>query len=233
MKYILSLSGGKDSIALLILLLKEKQRNPKDQQYPLDEVITCEMVGWEYDAIEPVIKRAEELCKASGVKFTKLKIEIEEKFKKYSWCGGVCRYGTSMKIDSLQKYYNENYPGELIIEYIGYARGEEQRINRFFKKTIKIYPLIEMGLTENDCLVLSYKNGFHWYDDGLELYDFIDRVSCKYCRNKNLKELKALHKSIPKYWEQLKQKQQETDRPFRKDYSLEELEEKWKEEGPR
>ena len=38
---------------------------------------------------------------------------------------------------------------------------------------------------------------------GVRLYDVLDRVSCWCCRNKNLKELRAIHDNLPEYWERL------------------------------
>lgn len=219
-KYILSLSGGKDSVALLLWLLEHKDK------YPLDEVITCNMQEWEYDCIESVINKCKELCIAHNITFTQLNINMNN-FSKYSWCGSTCRWGTTLKTETLKKYYNTNYKDYIIVEYLGYAKGEEKRINRQFENTIKIYPLIENDLTENDCLVMCYKHHIHWIDDGKELYDYLDRVSCKYCRNKNLKELEAIYKHFPKYWEQLHLMQQKTHLQYYKRYSLEQLEHKF------
>lgn len=220
LKYILSLSGGKDSVALLLFLLNNKEK------YPLDEVVCCNMVDWEYDCIPAVINKCVELCEKNNILFTEFKIPMTA-FAKYSWCGGTCRWGTTLKTETLKRYYNENYNDSVIVEYLGYAKGEEKRINRNFTNTIKIYPLIENGITENDALVMCYKNGFHWIDDGKELYDYLDRVSCKYCRNKNLKELEAIYKHFPKYWQQLHMMQEKTHLRYYKRYSLEALEEKF------
>ena len=235
MKYILSLSCGKDSVALLLYLIQDMKKKEKDRRYPLDEVIQCEMVGWEFGSIGEVSKQCQKLCKENNIKFTKFDIPITEKFCKYSWCGGNCRYGTSLKVQMMAKYYQEQYPNETIVEYLGYANGEQKRINRYFNKVIKVYPLIENNISENDALIMCYKNHIHWKEENengkqVELYDYVDRVSCFCCRNKNLKELKAMYKHFPEYWEKLKQMQSQTDRPFRKDYSLEELEEKFKTE---
>lgn len=37
----------------------------------------------------------------------------------------------------------------------------------------------------------------------IRLYDVLDRVSCWCCRNKNMKELKAIHDFLPQYWTRL------------------------------
>lgn len=37
----------------------------------------------------------------------------------------------------------------------------------------------------------------------MRLYDMLDRVSCWCCRNKNLKELEAMHEHLPDYYERL------------------------------
>lgn len=229
MKYILSLSCGKDSVATLLYLLADLKKKEKDRRYPLDEVIQCEMQGWEFDSIETVSKQCYELCKANNIKFTKMVIPIMDKFNNYSWCGGTCRYGTTAKMQAMSKYYKEQYPNQVIVEYLGYADKEQKRINRYFNKVIKIYPLLENGITENDALVLCFKNHIHWWEENkngqiVELYDYLDRVSCVCCRNKNLKELESIFIDFPKYWKKLKEMQKETTIQFRKNYSLEELE---------
>lgn len=232
MKYILSLSCGKDSVALLLFLIEDMKKKRKDRRYPLDEVIQCEMVNWEFDSIGEVSKQCQRLCEENNIKYTKFEIPIMDKFCKYSFCGGNCRYGTTWKIQTMANYYKEQYPDETIVEYLGYADKEQKRINRYFNKVIKIYPLLENGITENDCLVMCYKNHIHWLEEDkegnlVELYDYLDRVSCFCCRNKNLKELETLYKTFPKYWKKIKQMQGQTERPFRNDYSLEELEAKF------
>lgn len=58
-------------------------------------------------------------------------------------------------------------------------------------------------MTEADCLALCYGRGHTWDEGGVRLYDVLDRVSCWCCRNKNLKELKAIHDNLPAYYERL------------------------------
>ena len=210
------MSCGKDSVAMLLTVLEKKE------VYPLDEVIYCD-TGWDFDSIYNVWIKIKEICKNNGIKCTKIDTPLEEKFSKYSWCGGMCRWGTTAKVQALKGYYKLVYPNFNVVEYIGYARGESKRIKHRTDKS-QVFPLIEQGLTENDCLIKCYRNGIHWIENGKELYDTLDRVSCKFCRNKNLKELKGLYKEFPKYWEELKAKQLTTDRQYRKDYTIEELE---------
>lgn len=45
--------------------------------------------------------------------------------------------------------------------------------------------------------------GATWEQDGVCLYDVLDRVSCWCCRNKNQRELRAIHDHLPRYWQQL------------------------------
>ena len=66
-----------------------------------------------------------------------------------------------------------------------------------------IHPLAEWGVTEAEALAYCYTHGFEWMERGVRLYDALDRVSCWCCRNKNLKELRAIHDQLPEYWERL------------------------------
>lgn len=64
-------------------------------------------------------------------------------------------------------------------------------------------PLVEMGMSEADCLELCYRRGHDWEQDGVRLYDVLDRVSCWCCRNKNMRELRAMSKELPFYFDRL------------------------------
>lgn len=72
--------------------------------------------------------------------------------------------------------------------------------------------------------VISYEKGFYW--DGL--YEHFDRLSCWCCPLKNLKELKILYKYYPDLWNELKKMDEKAYNQFRADYSVEQLEQKFK-----
>lgn len=56
-----------------------------------------------------------------------------------------------------------------------------------------------------------YDAGFDWGG----MYEYLDRLSCKYCRNKNLKELRNIRMHYPEVWEELKEYQKRTYRPYK------------------
>lgn len=140
----------------------------------------------------------------------------------YSWCGGLVRWGTREKARVCNKYCENSY------QYIGIAYDEKDRIKD------KIYPLVEWKMIEKDCLEYCRQHGIKWIEHtkngDIDLYDILDRVSCWCCSNKNLKELRNIYLYLPEYWEKLKELQLKTERPFKKDRTVFELEEKFKNE---
>lgn len=137
----------------------------------------------------------------------------------YSWCGGTCRWGTTDKLEAMDKYAQEKSAKV----YIGIASDENNRIEKE-RKGYKIMPLVDWGKTEADCLAECYKLGYTWHEHGIDdngspstvrLYDILDRVSCWCCSNKNLKELKNIFRYLPKYWKKLKDLQRRNERPMK------------------
>lgn len=227
MKYIASCSFGKDSLAMLLLILEE--------DLPLDEVVFYD-TGMEFEAIYNVRDRVLPILKERGIKYIELKPKdpfeysmFEKPVRKrdgtisngYSWCGGRCRWGTTEKLKAIERYSKGNY------EYIGIAYDETRRINRE-RKPNKLMPLVDFRMTEQDCLDFCYERGFDWIEDGIELYSILDRVSCWCCCNKNLRELRNYYVYLPRYWNRLKDLQSRTDRPMKYNkYSVYDLEEKF------
>lgn len=209
MKYIASCSFGKDSLAMLLKLLELK--------YPIDEVVFVD-TGMEFQAIYNIEKKIKKLLKEKGIKYTKLEFEnsfeyymFEHKVKSgkigYSWCGGRCRWGTTKKLQVLNKHCKG------ATQYVGIALDEPHRLKN---EPNKIYPLVDLGMTEKDCLEYCYSKGFYWEENRVRLYDILDRVSCWCCANKNLKELENYQKYLPNYWEKILNFQRKTDRLMKK-----------------
>ena len=148
--------------------------------------------------------------------------------------GGGCRWGTTLKLQAIQKN-NKKYHDNMIIEYVGIAVDEQERLLRervkICSNRIKLYPLAEWGMTEKDCLSYCYSKGWNWLENGIELYTVLDRVSCYCCRNKNLKELKAIYFYLPEYWEKLKELQAKIDIPFKNNATIFDLEKRFEKEG--
>lgn len=219
MKHIACCSCGKDSLAMVLRMIEEHK--------PLDEVVFYD-TGMEFEAIYTIWNNLKKYAKKKNIKTTCLKppitfeykafkITVKERkggtHKGYSWCGGRCRWGTTDKIRKLDKYCET----EPTICYIGIAADETKRIAKARKKYKKL-PLVEWGMTEDDCLKYCREKGWSWEEDGIDLYDILDRVSCWCCRNKNKKELRNIFKYLPKYWEKLKDFQSKTDLPMKTFY---------------
>jgi hypothetical protein len=237
MKNIIQLSGGKDSLALFLKAL--------DLGYKIDEVIYFDVGEWEFEAIHNVIKKAEVLCIEKGIVFTRLEPKVpfpylawERSYKQrngnikcgYEWCGWHgCRWGTTEKLNALDKYCGDN------IQVIGIAYDEQGRLNNEqSKKGNRVFWLNDWEMTEADCLEYCRKKGWDWNNhepltgETVDLYTILDRVSCWCCGNKNLKELFGIYTKLPSYWNKLKEYQMKTDKPFKESGSIFELEERFK-----
>lgn len=207
-KYIASVSFGKDSLAMLLRLLEEN--------YPLDAVVFYD-TGMEFQCIYKIRDKVKIILEQHGIGFVELKpqelflysmLERPIKFRNkdgfhygYGWCGGPCRWGTKNKIRAIQKYKQSLMDD--VTDYVGIAADEESRFDKA-KQEGKRMPLVEWGMTESDCLSYCHDRGFYWleraYGLGVEyvdLYEILDRVSCWCCSNKNLKELRNIYEHLP------------------------------------
>lgn len=227
MKHIVSLSGGKDSTAMLLKMLEDN--------WGIDEIIYCD-VGKEFPQmyshiakLEKYINRPITVLKSSKsfdyYMFEHMKTKGKNVGQKgYSWAGPKQRWCTSkLKTDVIHRYLKEQYSEYEVIQYVGIAFDEMKRMKN--DPNIK-YPLIKYKMTERDCLEYCYSKGFDWGG----LYEIFQRVSCWCCPLQSLNELRKLRQYFPDLWKELIEMDRRTYRQFRADYSVRDLEEKFKQE---
>ena len=189
-KYVLSLSGGKDSTAMLLRLLEEKR--------PVDLILFCD-TGLEFPQMYEHLDRLEAYI---GRPIIRLKAahDFEYYFYEYtpkrnnpalsqyrgmSWPGPRGRWCTGiLKTRIVAAYLKKLKEEYTVIEYVGIAADETKRIKD------KNYPLVEWGMTEQDCLSYCYRRGFNWGG----LYEIFSRVSCWCCPLQSLEELRKLYR---------------------------------------
>lgn len=223
--HVVSLSGGKDSTAMLLMMLERKM--------PVDMILFCD-TGMEFPAM---YEHLDKLEKYIGREITRIRSEKsflyyllehqpkwknEERERKgacgYSWPGPRMRWCTShMKTLVIDKYLSNLAKEYEIIHYVGIAADEKERVKNL------CYPLVEWGVTEKEALQYCLDKGF----DFGGLYELFDRVSCWCCPLQGLAELRNLRKFFPDLWKLLMEWDARTWRQFRKDYSVEELEKRF------
>lgn len=238
MKYVASVSFGKDSLAMLLKLIEKK--------YPLDYVVFYD-TGMEFECIYALRDKIKPMLKQHNIEFIELKpkdpflytmLERPTYSKQkgqhngYGWCGGLCRWGTTEKLKAIRQF--KKSLNDDVIDYVGIAADEPKRFDKA-KSEGKILPLVEWGMTEKDCLDYCYGQGYSWIVDGVDLYSILDRVSCWCCANKNLKELRNIYQYLPNYWDKLKYLQDNLERPMKGYYKgkpkgIYELEERFRKE---
>ena len=234
MKHIVQFSGGKDSTCMLLMMIEKGM--------PVDDIIFCD-TGMEFPQMYEHIEKVEQYI---GRTITKLKAPHSFEWYMYEkpisrgknkgqcgfgWAGMHNRWCTrALKIEPTQKYLKNE---KETITYIGIASDEPKR--HFESDTIK-HPLFEWGISEKMALSTCYKHGFTWGG----LYEKFNRVSCWCCPLQGFKSLRVLYHDFPELWQRLKDMDRriienpkegyETGAPFRVDYSVEQIEAKFKSE---
>ena len=221
MKHIISLSGGKDSTAMLLMMIEKKM--------PIDRII-CVDTTKEFPAMYRHVEKVQEYIKPLEIEIVKIdfyywfgehiKTKGNNKGKiGYGWADFKNRWCTALKREIVNKYITKD-----TIEYHGIALDEVKRIRKYKNRNIQ-YPLVDWGITEKQALEYCYNKGFNW--EGL--YKKFNRVSCWCCPLQRIGELEILYNDFPELWQELKEMDKKSYRKFRDNYTVDELERRFKE----
>jgi len=206
MKHIVSFSGGKDSTAMLLMMV--------EQNIPIDEVVYYSMGSWEWDGmVEHIEKVKSRLPK--NIKFTQLGNDeiIQKEFEKFGFPSFNIRWCTRVKVQALKKHLKQNYKKGGFVQYIGIAFDEKERAKKKWVKETDKFPLIEWEITESKALEYCYANGYDWkrfYEKSIS-----KRMSCWCCPLQRIDELRNLFINYPEKWERLKKLEERNNCPYK------------------
>lgn len=194
---IVSLSGGKDSTAMLLMLLEHGES--------VADVMFFD-TGWEFPEMYEHLEKLEAF---TGLKITRLRPRLTRQVHMVGrgWPNASVRWCTGRKQDALKAHLlalTHQSGLELpLYKCIGFAADERHRLDGPTKKGstyyVQRYPLVEWGVTEADALAYCYKRGFTWGG----LYHFFSRVSCFCCPLQPLDELRTLRSYFPDLWQRM------------------------------
>lgn len=220
---IVSFSGGKDSTAMLLMML--------EKGIPVDKIIFVDTTK-EFPQMYEHIEKVKNMI--SPLQIETVQIDFDYYFSEhvktrgkigeigYGWPNFLNRWCTTLKIQAKRKLKNKDD-----IDFHGIAFDEKHRTSRNKTGEIFRYPLVEWEITEKQALEYCYSRGLDWGG----LYKKFHRVSCWCCPLSRIGELQILHNDFPELWEELEEMDKKTFRRFRKDYSIEDLNRKFNTEN--
>jgi len=204
-----SLSGGKDSTAMLLLMI--------ERGMPIDLVLSAD-TGMEFpEMYEHLAKVDDYLYRERGLHITTLRnphsfewfmfevptvqqraidrrIANGQPLTGYGWPGMRVRWCTGkLKTHLINKEVNRLKGEHNALHYVGIAADEAGRCKD------EVYPLVEWGIDEAEALKICYDRGF----DFGGLYDIYHRASCWCCPLQRIDELRKLRKHHPELWARL------------------------------
>lgn len=217
---VVSLSGGKDSTAMLLMLLERGE--------DIADIVFFD-TGWEHPEMYEHLDKLENYI---GRKITRLaprlpigtdtdKAPFDWLFSDLPivkrgtsevhrigrgwpcaarrWCSGVKRDAINAHFLGLTHRQGLNLP---LFQCIGFAADEQKRVEnrkcrgKWYKTR---FPLVEWGITEKAALDYCLKHGFSWSG----LYVWFSRVSCFCCPLQSLSELRILRREFPELWKKM------------------------------
>ena len=231
MKYVASLSFGKDSMAMLIKI--------KELGLPLDEVLYVDIMfdddtSGETPEMASFITKAEKILKEKfNVEVTHLRgVTFKEQFYKVkqrgkhigdnygfpytigAWCND------RLKMQPIKEYMRKQT--DEIIQYVGIAYDEPERYERLNHET-HIAPLYDLKITEKEAMEICRK-----YDLLSPIYKTSFRGGCWFCPKQRLSQLKWLYKEHNDLWNILKDMEKDSVNTFKPNVTLKDLEERFK-----
>lgn len=210
-QWVLSFSGGKDSTALLHVILREK--------LPLDRVIAfCSQ--WEYPEHDAHLLEVE---RVEGITIDRVypRVSWWDLRRRWGWVHPKCRWCTGDKGQTLDTQTRG------CGKYIGLAYDEANRQEKYHRAKVNQrvrFPLIEYGLTQIDTMKMCKDLGYTFGG----MYDNWKRPSCYCCPLQPLDGLRTLRLVHPALWQQMIMEGE--GQPFKNGKSVEELEERFSSE---
>lgn len=205
--YWASVSGGKDSLYMLYLIINNLKK------YPLDGVVHFEL-DIDYPFIKNVINLMERECFKRNIKFVRIKPTKtwEELYDKYGypsmmrrWCNNVYKLDAKKQLINYMKSLGYN-----TIFYIGYCKDEERRYS--IRTLNERYPLVEENILEDT--ILEWAKTQPIFDD---FYKYNRRCGCMYCPMASLKEIAYLYKYYPENYYYMLDKIRQTEQKVEKE----------------
>ena len=193
--YWASVSGGKDSLYMLNIILHNLDK------YPLDGVVHFEL-EIDFPFIKNVIDYMENECKKYNINFVRIKPRISwyELYEKYGMPTRKARWCNShYKLDALKQLKEFMLQqGAYVVSYIGYCVDE---INRYSKRMKdEIYPLVDFNISEDE--ILEWAKTIPLFNN---YYKTQRRCGCMFCPMASRMNLAYLLKYYPsKYVELMK-----------------------------
>ena len=211
---IVSLSGGKDSTAMLLRMLELGER--------VDDIVFFD-TGWEFPGMYDHLDLLEN---RTGRAITRLKPRIPFDYRlifhpvrskkdrpehnivkgrvyRYGsgWPSSLRRWCTREKINTIERYLKRQYALKNIIMCVGFASDESGRETSTMQSKVYNYryPLIEWSWPESKCLEYCRYLGYDWGG----LYEHFRRVSCYCCPLQRIGELRQLRSHHPGLWQKM------------------------------
>ena len=227
---IVSLSGGKDSTAMLFMML--------DRGIPVDKIVFADVGDMaEFSEMYDYITRVanyigREIITVCSEKHTAESIffgrfvrgkRVGEMRGFPPTVGSACGYRRDLKVRPLKIACGE---GNNV--FIGIAADEEHRSRAkeyANGKNNYCFPLVEWGITESECMEYLKSKGLY-----NSLYDYFDRIGCWWCPKQPIKSLRSLYRHFPDKWQSLRRLEEIHGKPFKHGYPSWELEQRFMDE---
>ena len=232
MKYVASLSFGKDSMAMLIKIL--------ELGLPLDEIIYCDIrfddeISGEMPLMAEFIPKAEKILEEKfGVKVKHLRgVTFKEQFytvkKRGNRAGDIYGFpfaigawcNSRLKIYPIKEYLRDI--DEPVIQYVGIAYDEPERYEKLNHETHRA-PLYELKITEHEAKKICEEYGLL-----SPIYETSFRSGCWFCIKQRMKQVRYLYENYPNLWNILKEMEKDSYNTFIKYWGMEDLEKRFEE----
>lgn len=221
MKYIAACSGGKDSVATLILA--------KEKNEPLDEVVYCEVMfdhetsgevpehrDFIYRKVKPYV---ENVLKVPFVVLRSEKTYLDvfnhvicRGPRQGKVCGfaipGMCAINRDCKIPPITKYWKSQ--GADVTQYVGIAYDEPQRIERL-RGTNRVSLLEKYEITEQQAREICKQHGLL-----SPVYEIAKRNGCWFCPNCSDDEFTHMIYQHEELFDRLVELEQKTENIYRR-----------------
>lgn len=231
MRYIASISYGKDSLAMLEII---NQHN-----LPLTDIITVDIMAKTTPPLSAQLpeltdfkKRIDkEIKERYGLEVQHLQAnksfedlfyrKLTEKSKYKDIYGWPPAFGHWCMNELKKKPIDKYFKGVDCIQYIGIAIDEPARLGRLNDKLRS--PLAEYNITE--AMAMDICKELDWV---APTYITSNRDGCWFCPCQSLNQLRRLYNDFPDYWKIMKKWDADTGRRFKIDHTLDEYDKRFK-----